>query len=127
MSVLDDVGAFSLNLGQVRGRVRKQRIAIWLGRRELVRLGSVAPPAQSLQILRGRHASLGDRDDVVDLEEEVRLCGERHRAGPAGVVVAGFDEVAQLRGHQGALAGAVRTSSVPHQHRAAHRRSFRSR
>ena len=77
------------------------------GGRDLVRLGPVASPAQSLQIVRRGQATLRDRNNVVHLEKEMRLRCERHRAEPAGVVVTRLYGVAQLRVHQRALASST--------------------
>src|SRR6478736_6517247 len=58
---------------------------------DLVGFGPVAPPTQSLQILLRRQPTLGDRDNVIHFEKEMRFRRKRHRAVPACVMVARLD------------------------------------
>lgn len=72
---------------QTDPNVQLVRIWIWAastasgtivtGRLHLVRLGSVAPPAQGLEILVCRNTALGDRHDVVHFQQEMGLCRQR--------------------------------------------------
>ena len=74
---------------------------------DLTALAAVAPPAERLQVILCRKPAFCDGDDVVDLKQQVRFLVKGCTAILAGIMVALFDRLAQLAGHQSTLPGSA--------------------
>ena len=64
---------------------------------------AIAAPTERLQVILCCQTAFGNGDNVVDLQKQVRLLFDRHAAAFASEVVALFDVLAQLAGHECAL------------------------
>ena len=72
--------------------------------KNLVRLGAITTPTQSLEIFLHRQSAFRNRNLVIHFQQEMFLVSQRNGAELAGVVVSLLNVIAEFGSHQGPLA-----------------------